>query len=34
MIERELIPYVCVITRFASYQNWRATLLATFYDGS
>jgi hypothetical protein len=33
LVERELIKGVRVTTRFASYQDWRAALLADFYDG-
>jgi hypothetical protein len=34
MIEHELISGVRATTRFASYQGWRAALLADFDDGS
>jgi hypothetical protein len=34
LIGSRLIPYVHVTTRFASYQDCRAILLADFYDGS
>jgi hypothetical protein len=33
-IVAELIPSVCVSTRFVSYQDWRDVLRADFYDGS
>jgi hypothetical protein len=34
LIERELVLGVRVTTHFASYQDWRAALLANIYDGS
>jgi hypothetical protein len=34
MLQREPIHGVRVTARFASYNDWRAALLANFYDGS